>query len=325
MLVQFGRGFRSSGACLFFACVATLALSLLPGSTSGQNDDGPSALAGIFTVTIGPEEVPVGLPDGAALSGRWVLTFADEGVFTLTRSDVGEAVSGTFDAGPATLEFTSWRGMIGCTLDSEEGATATYAWRRSDNRLMLTPIADTCPERLTLLTTHALGSLEVCGAPRPILSDPFSAAEHQGTPTPGTLPGQGVAAQEGYGEGSEVEAEIDQLLKEGSGCWAAVDADSFMALHSQGVISQIGFMGPREPFISELQRFMETPLRLERIGPVNLLDPGHAWAYIEVDLDGQATPQRMNFVLEHGAWYFDTFFLFGPPMPGLSGPPGMGP
>jgi hypothetical protein len=54
-------------------------------------------------------------------------------------------------------------------------------------------------------------------------------------------------------------------------------------------------------------------LSFERIGPVNLIDPEHSWAYVEVSLAGDPIPQRIDFVFENGSWLFDTFFLFGPP------------
>jgi hypothetical protein len=60
---------------------------------------------------------------------------------------------------------------------------------------------------------------------------------------------------------------------------------------------------------------MATPVSFERIGSVNLIDPDHAWAYVEVTLGGDPLPQRVDFVFEDGVWLFDTFFLFGPPTP----------
>jgi hypothetical protein len=40
-------------------------------------------------------------------------------------------------------------------------------------------------------------------------------------------------------------------------------------------------------------------------------------------LGGDPIPQRIDFAFENGTWLFDTFFLFGPTMPG--GPPAVEP
>jgi hypothetical protein len=296
----------------------TVALAI-PALARYQDD--AASLAGAFTVTIGPEEVPAGLVDGPALAGQWTLTFDDDGAFSLARQDVGEVVSGAFEAGPTTLAIREWTGIIGCG-SAEGDATATYAWRQADDRLTLTPIDDTCAERLALLTTHPFGSFEACAPPQPTGFDPFAAAASDGTPVSGTAPGRGVAAQEGYSEGSQIEGEIDGLLRQAGGCWATGDPERFMALHSQGLLSQLAAMGPADEFTRELQTFMQTPLRFERVGEVHLDDPDHAWAYVEVDLGDQPLAQRVNFVQEGGVWLFDSFILFGPPLPG--GPPIIG-
>jgi hypothetical protein len=131
-------------------------------------------------------------------------------------------------------------------------------------------------------------------------------------PTP---PATGVAAQEGLSEGADAEEAIDSLLRQANGCWATGDPTRFMALHSLRVIDEISFIGPFDEFARELRLLMSTPVAFERIGPVNLIDADHAWAYVEVTLGGDPLPQRVDFVFENGAWLFDTFFLFGPPTP----------
>lgn len=323
MYVHPSRRSRAWRAALLIVCAALLAICSSPVVARYQDTGESTSLSGSYTVTIAPEEIPAGIASGAALTGRWTLTFGDDGAFTLARADVGEVAAGMFEAGPATLAFASWDGMVGCQLVENGDATATYAWRQSDDRLALTPIEDGCPERLTLLTTRDFGSLAVCDAPRSAPMDPFAIAGQQGTPAAGPAAGQGVAAQEGYGEGAEVEEAVDALIEQANGCWAATDVDRFMSLHGQGIVAQIGMMGPPEQFSSELQTFMEAPLRLERIGPVTLDDASHAWAYVEVDLDGQTNARRMTFILQDGIWLFDTFFLFGPPLPGGPGMPAL--
>ena len=149
------------------------------------------------------------------------------------------------------------------------------------------------------------------------------APEALATPVATAEIGTGVAAQEGLSEGADAEEAIDSLLRQANGCWATGDPTRFLALHSNQVVAEIAFVGPVEEFARELRLFMATPLSFERIGPVNLIDPEHAWAYVEVTLGGDPVPQRIDFVFENGTWLFDTFFLFGPSTPG--GPAGSPP
>ena len=249
------------------------------------------------------------------MTGLWNITFDGDGTFSLARQDVGAIVSGTFEAGDATLSFSEWNGIVGCPVTGD-GTPATYAWRQSDDTLTLTPISDTCTERLTLLTTRSLGGFEACVALPRSLTDPVGADIALATPVAGpTAAASGVAAQEGLSEGADAEAGIDSLLRQANGCWATGDPTRFMALHSLRVIDEISFLGPFDEFARQLRLLMSTPVSFERIGPVNLIDADHAWAYVEVTLGGDPLPQRVDFVLENGEWLFDTFFLFGPPAP----------
>ena len=284
-----------------------------------QDESALQPLTGVFTVTIAKPDVPRGLTGGPALIGLWNITFHGDGTFSLARQDVGEVVTGTFEAGDATLSFTGWNGIVGCDIPPD-GEPATYAWRRSDDVLTLTPVTDSCTERLTLFTTRDLGGFEACVvAPRP-LTDPFAGefgAQDEFLATPVAEPEvvSGVAAQEGLAEGADAEEAIDSLLRQANGCWATGDPTRFLALHSNQVIQEIAFGDPLDDFARQLRLFMSTPLVFERIGDVNLTDPDHAWAYVEITLGGDPLPQRLDFVFENGMWLFDTFFLFGPVTP----------
>jgi hypothetical protein len=296
-------------ACLLTAAFAFPALAMF------QDDGETQPLRGVFTVTITRPDIPIGLAGGPSLAGLWNMTFDGDGTFSLARQDVGGIVHGTFEAGEATLSFTEWTGIVGCDITAES-EPATYAWRQTDDTLTLTPISDSCTERLTLLTTRPLGGFEACVVSPRSVTDPFSDALPLATPLAGPpTPATGVAAQEGLSEGADAEEAIDSLLRQANGCWATGDPTRFMALHSLGVIDEISFIGPFDEFARQLRLLMSTPVSFERIGPVNLIDPDHAWAYVEVTLGGDPLPQRVDFVFENGAWLFDTFFLFGPPAP----------
>jgi hypothetical protein len=294
--------------------VVALTAGLTGRASAWFQNEAPNALAGTFTVSIADDVLPAGMADGPALIGRWVLALNDDGTFTLARNDVGEVVTGTFTSGPATLTFETWGGIIGCAASGDESTGAAYAWRLRDDQLALTSLDDACAERLALLTSRPLGRVAACEMESAAAFDPFAVAE--GTPSAAPTAASGVSAQEGYGEGADVEVAIDELLQAANGCWATADANHFMNLHSEGLRDQIAMMGPPEAFTQELRDFMEAPLTLRRIGDVILDDPNHAWAYVEIDLDGDRNPQRVNFVQEDGVWRLDSFFLFGPPVPG---------
>ncbi len=305
------------GAPIVAALLSLLATAVLalPALALFQDEPATQPLRGVFTVTITRGDIPANLAGGPALAGLWNFTFNGDGTYSLSRQDVGEVVTGTFDAGEATLSFNEWSGIVGCEIAAEGGEPATYAWRQTDDTLTLTPITDSCTERLTLLTTRSLGGFEACAAAPLPLVDPFATDVPLATPVAEAPPVSGVAAQEGLSEGADAEQAIDSLLRQANGCWATGDPTRFLALHSLRVIEEIAFVGPFEEFARQLRLFMSTPVSFERIGPVNLIDPDHAWAYVEVSLGGDPLPQRVDFVFEDGAWLFDTFFLFGPVTP----------
>lgn len=298
--------------------VATLvALTLATGfggvvwAQSNQSSELPT---GELTVTLDESTLSTDVANSPELRGRWTLILNDDETFALARADAGVVATGSYSAGPASLQFTRWDGIIGCQI-ADGDAAVSYAWSVNDQRFALTSISDTCADRVVLLTTREFGSLAACEMTRPQRDDPFAVRDVEGTPDAGQGLIQGVTAQEGYSEEAELDAAVDTLLRQVSGCWDATNVEGFMALHSQGVQSQIATMGPPEPFVSELQTFMQLPLHLERLGPARLGDSDHAWVYVEVDLDGQALPQRVNLVRESGVWLLDSFFLFGPPPP----------
>jgi len=316
---------RAAAIAALFTLLTTVAL-VMPALAFFQDDQESQPLSGVFTVTIAKGDIPPNLAGGPALAGLWNATFSGDGSFSLARQDVGEVVTGNFEAAEATLTFNEWSGLVGCDIAADSGEPATYAWSQTEDRLTLTPITDSCIERLTLLTTRPLGGFEACAVSPQSLIDPFAtnmAPVALATPVATAEIGTGVAAQEGLSEGADAEEAIDSLLRQANGCWATGDPTRFLALHSNQVVAEIAFVGPVEEFARELRLFMATPLSFERIGPVNLIDPEHAWAYVEVTLGGDPVPQRIDFVFENGTWLFDTFFLFGPSTPGgpAGGPP----
>ena len=330
------RGAREWTARLAaFASMVGLMLAVAwPAPATGQ-DQPPPELQGSFTVTIGKDDLPPGLAGGPALIGLWTLTFNPDGTYVVARQDVGTLASGTYTVSGATLTFNDWQGILACgaasgAANAAEGAEATYAWRVEGDVLTLTPIQETCAERRILFTTRSLGGYEPC-ATEPLAAllpgggfDDRQApaatpvSEPQATPlaTPGVAVQEGLAEQPGVPPGGPEEA-IDALLRQATGCWATGDPARFLPLHSQRVIDELEQFAPLPEVANDLRMLMATPVSFERIGVVEMTDPTHAVAYVEVTFGGEEIPQRFDFVYENGVWLFDSFFLFGP----ADGPP----
>jgi hypothetical protein len=288
-----------------------LAAIAYPATSSAQDDQQPLDLSGVFTVTIDEIDIPRDLADGPTLNGVWSIDFGGDGVLSLSRLDAGQVASGHFSAGDTTVTFDDWNGLVGCVIANEHGEPPTYGWRRTESALILTPIRDSCRERLTLLATRPLGSDEACVAPaeRAIDSPIIAAGDPEVPGTPGAVapPVSGVAAQEGLSDSAKAEAAVDGLLGQANGCWATGDAQSFLALHSDDIVQELVFMAPPDVIVSGLRRLMMAPATFDRIGDVTLGDPDHAWTYVELTYDEEPLPLRVDFVNQDGDWLFDTY------------------
>lgn len=316
------------------ACMVGLTLAFAwPDAATGQDE--PATPVGVYTVSLGEADLPPDLPGAAVLRGQWTLTLNEDGTYTLARQDVGVMVAGTYEIDGATLTLAGWGGLIPCgageaASTGEESASASYAWELDGEELTLTPIEDTCQDRRVLLSTRPLGGFQACSvAPLASLVAPGGpGVPPPGVPSPGeaivderraaTPVGPGATPEATNGSavpaGSEVEAAIDVLLQQATGCWAAGDAARFLALHSSEAIAALEAQGPLTELANFLQeQGMMTPISFNRIGEVTLIDPNHAEAYVEVTFGGQRIPQRLAFAREGGVWLFDFLFLFPPP------------
>src|SRR5215207_9158016 len=211
---------RPAVIAALFSLLAVVALAM-PARALFQDDQDSQPLSGVFTVTIGRDDIPSNLAGGPALAGLWNVTFSGDGSFSLARQDVGEVVTGKFEAAAATLTFNEWSGLVGCDITTDSGEPATYAWSQTDDRLTLTPITDSCVERLTLLTTRPLGGFEACAVSPRSLVDPF-ATDFAPDALAETLlrrdAGSDFLRSDGCCEGTDAEEAIDSLLRQANGC-----------------------------------------------------------------------------------------------------------
>lgn len=297
--------------------VAVLALSTLLHVLAVPvlaQETGDQDLIGVYTVTIAKPDVPLGLPDGAVLLGLWTVAFNADGTYAMERQDVGEVASGSYEVAGATLTLNDWNGIVGCGTPTDQATAAAYGWRLDETGLTLTPVSDSCPDRRILLSTRPFASFEACTT-TPLGAVPLAALP-EGTPTMSEatpVAAGGVAAQEGFATESDPEGAVDRLLRQATGCWATGDPARFLPLHSRAVLADLSLIGPLPEFAATLQTLMTVPLSFKRIGSLTMIDPSHAWAYVEVTFGGEPLPQRLDFVYEDGSWLMDTFFLLGPP------------
>lgn len=312
------------------AALIGLLLSLAwPALVAAQVDQQePESLSGVYTVTIGRNDLPPGLAGGPALVGFWTITFNDDGTYEVARQDVGTVATGSFSVEGATLTFNDWGGVVSCApaeerpaIEDESAAAATYAWRVDGDILTLTPISETCKDRRVLLNTRTFSSYAPCvTSPLGMTPEMLPAGTPVGTPaaTPVTIPEpsqSNIAVQEGLPRGADPAEAINVLLQQASGCWATGDPARFLPLHTTAVVEEVLFT---DPSLSTLRMLMSTPVSFERIGEIEMVDPTHATAYVEITFGGEAIPQLFTFALEDGVWLMDLFFLFGPP---TEGPP----
>ncbi len=305
LLHRSGTGARV--VALILAALMVLADGL-PGPVAAQDDE---RIAGVFTVSIGRNDLDPAIPGQAALLGLWTITFDDAGTYAVARQDVGPVVNGTFETDGDLVTFNDWNGLLGCGGPTAGDTSATYQWSRDGDTLRLAVVEDGCADRRVLLTTRAFGSFQACTTPPLPGFSGGSAAPVAATPV-AVAPSAGVGAQEGRTADADAQAAIDDLLREATGCWATGEPGRFLALHTSDALADLAVFGPMADFAQQLRLFMTVPIEFRRIGEITMTDPEHAWAYVEITLGGEALPQRLDFAYEDGEWLFDMFFLLGP-------------
>ncbi len=318
-----GRLARLVMAWVMVAGLAGLVLGDSVVSAIAQDDESDESIEGIFTVAIGENDVPVIFPGGQGLVGLWDIAFNADGSYIMARQDVGPLVAGSYEVNGGTLTVIDEAGLFRCGGDPASGdadaAEGVYGWDLQEDQLTLSPVQDECSTRRLIFSTRTLGGFAAC-LTEPLFGDmaspvPTNAGAPQATPVAideGSPPAASPQANAGVAAPDEIEAAIDELMHQATGCWATSDPTRFLPLHSQTVLEELTAGGFIDQVLSDLAMFMATPVSFELIGNVQLLDPTHAWAYVEITFDGEPIPQRFDFVLQDGVWLFDSFFLFGP-------------
>jgi hypothetical protein len=133
------------------AALARVVLALTPALGIGCRPAGLSAgAAPIGTYGI---ELPNAANESGALAGRWALTLAEGGRFTVTRGGQ-TAVEGRYRVAADSIVFSGESGPFACP-DAETGP-GTYRWRLGARELTLTPLTDGCEGRRATFAARPL-------------------------------------------------------------------------------------------------------------------------------------------------------------------------
>ena len=281
-----------------FPLAIVLLLLWLASPLTAAGQDTEAGLRGEFAVTIATEDVPPDLIDGASLIGRWQITFADDGGYTLGRQDVGPLVNGQFESDGEQLTLLAETGVLACG-SAEDDATATYTWQITGERLQLVAIEEPCAKRRLLLTTRTLSVFAACPPP-----GPANMAAVAGTPTRETIrsaPDDAVPATPA--PRAALDSAIDNVLRQMSDCWATREPERFLQLLSED------FQAMQRPEDDDdARRFtlaMAAPIVWDRVSGVDQVDATHATANVRQTVGDNIDVVRYEFVYEDGAWRWD--------------------
>jgi hypothetical protein len=285
-----------AGRTAYLVCLLAVLGAFRVGGAYGQEAE--SGLRGVYAVTIAAEDVPPELIEGASLIGRWRMTFGDDGAYVFGRQDVGDLVHGRFEVDGNRVTLLDETGVIACEA-GPDGATATYTWEMTEDRLLLSAIAEPCDRRRLLLTTRVLSPFAPC--------PPLNADEPD--PHRGSLPGGQDAALAASPVGDEPlapalpAADIDMLLKQMSDCWATRQPERFLQLLSE---QQRAAQIPEDDDAE--RRFilnMGAPIVWDLASEVEVVDGDRATAMVRQTLGDTIDEVRYAFVFEDGRWRWD--------------------
>ena len=144
-----------------------IALSLALWACGGQQDEPASGSSETVAEETATSEAPSATIAGRTLTttvtaeeaaaepmaaGTWDLALAEDGGFEVTDANAEEHVRGTYRIEGDRIVFTDDSGPGMCEEDPE----GEYRWTMAGDEISMTPLDDTCPGRLTVLTAHSL-------------------------------------------------------------------------------------------------------------------------------------------------------------------------
>jgi hypothetical protein len=282
--------------------------------TSAQD----SELTGQYAVSIVKEDVPLDMVNGPSTIGQWQISFNDDGSYSMTRSDVGELVTGFYEVDGNQVTITDEAGLLACSNlgadpgETGETATAVYTWEIDGERLALTPEEELCDTRRLILGTRELDQFISClteAVAVQVEATPVEATPVESTPEEGglgALTGELEAASPSPADTTSVEQGIDDLLDQLTACWATGDPTRFLPLLTPEYASTLLNAGEsQDDLIRNLAVAMGTAVTYERAGDVSIIDDTHASAIVRTSNGQEEQFTRFRFALVDGEWKLD--------------------
>jgi hypothetical protein len=306
------RGIRSTPLLLV---AGLLVLLLQPFALTSAQD---SELVGEYAVSIVKEDVPLDMLNGPTTIGQWQVVFNSDGTYSMSRSDLGQMVTGTYEVEGNQVTITDEEGLLSCANlgadpgETGETATGVYSWAIDGELLSLTPEEENCATRELILSTRELDHFVSCET-QPVSSE-SAATPEQATPveaTPeedslGALVGQVEMASPSPVDSTSVEAGIDGLLEQLTACWGTGDPSRFLPLLTDEYAATLLNAGDtQDDLIRNLAAAMGTAVTYERAGDVNVIDDTHVSAIVRTSNGQEEQFTRFRFALVDGEWKLD--------------------
>jgi hypothetical protein len=262
--------------------------------------------------------------NGPSVIGQWQVDFTSDGAYSMSRSDIGPLVTGTYEVDGDKVTITDEDGLLSCANvaadpgETGETATGIYTWRIDGDLLSFTPEEESCATRELILTTRDLTHFVSCkiqaqaneAAATPGLATPEQPTPVEATPEEsselGDLIGQVEQASPSPANTTSVERGIDDLLEQLTACWATGDPNRFLPLLTDEYAATLLNAGEsQDDLIRNLATAMGTAVTYERAGDVNIIDNTHASAIVRTSNGQEEQFVRFRFVLVDGEWKLD--------------------
>jgi hypothetical protein len=289
-----------------------LAWFAIPLSITGAQE---SDLVGAYAVNIVKDDVPEDVAYGPTVIGQWQISFNADGTYTMTRADVGELVSGTYEVDGDQVTLTDEAGLLSCAdvaaANDQSGdvAVGVYDWKIEGDRLAMTPKDDGCATRKLILGTRELDHFVNCQTPggsEQAAASPEASPVDTGESNLGTLAVMQEDATPSPSSAGDVQKGIDDLLAQLTACWATGDPARFLPLLTDDYAQSLLNAGQsQDDLIRDLATAMGVPITYQRAGDVTIVDDTHATAIVRTSNGEQEQFVRFRFALVDGEWKLD--------------------
>jgi hypothetical protein len=236
----------------------------------------------------------------------------------MTRTDVGQLVTGTYEVKGNEVTITDQTGLLSCAgaaaANEPNGdvASGTYEWSIQGDHLSMEVKDDGCATRKLILGTRDFTYFVSCQTPG---GSEAAAASPEASPVASgssDLSDLAIKAEDATPAASpasntaEVEKGIDGLLDQLTACWATGDPARFLPLLTDQYAQSLLNAGQsQDDLIRNLATAMASPITYQRAGDVTIIDDTHATAIVRTSNGEQEQFIRFKFALVDGEWKLD--------------------